>query len=149
MPEEGSGASSITGAARHETSLLTEMCRTADPPRRPGGDRVLELLEFADLWWADARGPGMDAYPDRDAWLATRHDWETRHGMTVAKWSEPALAELQSRARSLVELNEVLELTMYEPDDWQDPRDRPGAADGRWCCGAVQRGPGLRVNTIK
>jgi hypothetical protein len=86
---------------------------------------VLELLESADLSRADARGPGMDAYADRDAWLATRHDWETRHGMTVTKWPESALAELQSRARSLVELNEVLELTMYEPDDRQDPRDRP------------------------
>ncbi len=88
-----------------------------------------ELLMFTDPSKADGRGPGMGAYPDRGAWLAARHDWEARHGMTVAQWSESALAELESRASSLDEFNEVLSLTMYEPDDWQDPRERSAAVE--------------------
>ena len=80
------------------------------------------LLMFADPSRGGGRGPGMDAYPDRAAWLAARHDWEARHGMTIAEWSGATLAELQRRAGSMTELNEALELTMFEADDWQDPR---------------------------
>jgi hypothetical protein len=84
-----------------------------------------ELLTFAGLSQVDGRGLGMDAYPDRAAWLAARRDWEARHGMTVGEWSASAFAELRSRARSLDEFSEALFLTMYEADDWQDPRDLP------------------------
>jgi hypothetical protein len=82
-----------------------------------------ELLWFTQSWRPAGRGPGMDAYPDRAAWLAARRDWETRHGMTIAEWSAATWAELHRRAGSLDEFNEALELTMYEADDWQDPRD--------------------------
>jgi hypothetical protein len=81
-----------------------------------------ELLMFTDMSQVGWRGPGMDAYPDRAAWLAARHDWETRHGMTVAEWAEATWDELRRRARSLEEFNEALALTMFEEDDWQDPR---------------------------
>lgn len=80
------------------------------------------LLMFADLSRPGGRGPGMEAYPDRAAWLAGRREWEARHGMTIAEWSSATLAELRRRAGSLDEFNEALELTMYEEDDWQDPR---------------------------
>ena len=72
-----------------------------------------ELLWFGNRT-CSGPGPGMGAYPDRAAWLAARRDWETRHGMTVAEWSAATLAELQRRAGSMAELNEALELTMYE-----------------------------------
>ena len=42
--------------------------------------------------------------------------------MTIAEWSEVTHAELVARAGSLGELNEALMLTMYEPDEWSDPR---------------------------
>lgn len=81
-----------------------------------------ELLMFADPSAVDGRGPGMDAYPDRAAWLAARGEWAARHAMTIAEWSEATLAELVRRAGSLDEFNEAIALTMFEPDDWQDPR---------------------------
>lgn len=80
------------------------------------------LLMFADPSRPDGRGPGMDAYPDRAAWLAARAAWVAAQGMTIAEWSEATLAELERRAQSLDEMNQALELTMFEPDDWQDPR---------------------------
>ena len=83
------------------------------------------LLAFSDPSRFPPRGPGMDAYPDRAAWLAARHDWEARHGVTIAAWSEATHNELAARAGTLAELNEALELTMYEPDEgdeWSDPR---------------------------
>ena len=95
----------------------------------------------------DGRGPGMDAYPDRAAWLAARHGWEARHGMTIAQWSETTFAELRRRAGSLDEFNEALALTMFEEDDWQDPRDLPElearAAAGRHGGDAGEDGGGL------
>ena len=84
------------------------------------------LLMFADLSKVGGRGPGMEAYPDRAAWLAARREREARHGMTIAEWATSTLAELSARARSLGEMNEAAELTMHEPDDWQDPRTLTG-----------------------
>ena len=82
-----------------------------------------ELLMYEDSSRYPPRGPGMDAYPDRDAWLAARRDWETRHGMTIGAWSTATRDELRCRAQSLDELNEAIGLTMYEPDDGsEDPR---------------------------
>ncbi len=77
---------------------------------------------FTDLSKPGGRGPGMDAYPDRAAWLAGRRDWKARHGMTVAEWSAASLAELQHRAASLADMSQAIGLTMFEPDDWSDPR---------------------------
>lgn len=82
-----------------------------------------ELLSFTDPARYPRGGPGMDAYPDRAAWLAARHDWEARQGLTIAEWSEATHAELAARAESLAEVNEALALTMYEADDWADPRE--------------------------
>lgn len=82
----------------------------------------VELVMFADPSSPGGRGPGMDAYPDRAAWLAARSSWAVRHGMTIAEWSAATLAELLRRAGSLAEMNEALELTMFEADDWEDPR---------------------------
>jgi hypothetical protein len=90
----------------------------------------VELLMFSDISVPDGRGPGMDAYLDRAAWPAARHDWEARHGMTVAQWSDATFAELRARAGSLDELNEALALTMFEEDDWQDPRQAAEVAEG-------------------
>jgi hypothetical protein len=42
--------------------------------------------------------------------------------MTIAEWSEATLAELQRRAGSLEEMTEALGVTMFEADDWMDPR---------------------------
>ena len=88
-----------------------------------------ELLLFTAMNGVD-RGPGALAYPDREAWLAARHDWEARQGLTIPEWSEATHAELAARAGSLAELNEALALTMYEPDDgdewagrYADPRE--------------------------
>jgi hypothetical protein len=58
----------------------------------------------------------------RHAWLAARHDWEAQHGMTIAEWSEATWAELRRRAGSLDEFSQALQLTMFEEDDWSDPR---------------------------
>jgi hypothetical protein len=80
------------------------------------------LLQFTDPARPDGRGPGMDAYEGRAQWLAARRSWEARHGMTLAEWSEAALAELLRRAGPLEEANEAIALTMFEPDDWEDPR---------------------------
>lgn len=88
-----------------------------------------ELLNFTDPSRWPPGGPGADAYPDREAWLAARHDWEARQALTIPQWSEATHAELAARAGSLAELNEALSLTMYEPDDgdewagrYADPR---------------------------
>jgi hypothetical protein len=75
------------------------------------------LLEFTDPSRYPRGGPGMDAYPDREAWLAARHSWEAAHGMTIGEWSEKTHAELARRAGSLAEFNEALALTMYEADE--------------------------------
>jgi hypothetical protein len=84
------------------------------------------LLNFSDPSRYPPRGPGMDAYPDREAWLAARRDWEARHGLTIPQWSEATHAELAARAGTLAELNEALALTMYEDDEedghYADPR---------------------------
>ena len=91
--------------------------RQASLPAPPG-----TLLWFTQSWRPEGRGPGMDAYPDRAAWLAARREWETRHGMTIAEWSEATWEELRRRARSLDEFNASFALIMFEEDDWQDLR---------------------------
>ena len=117
--QAGRGGPAPCGCPRgvpEEGAVRVREARQASLPAPPE-----ELLWFGNRT-CSGPGPGMGAYPDRAAWLAARRDWETRHGMTVAEWSAATLAELQRRAGSMTELNEALKLTMYEPDDWHDPR---------------------------
>ena len=69
--------------------------REAREASLPAPPEALLYVRRPQSWRPDGRGPGMDAYPDRAAWLAARRDWEARHGMTIAEWSETTLAELQ------------------------------------------------------
>ena len=80
-----------------------------------------ELRMFCDLSKAGGRGPGMDAYPDRAAWLTARREWETAHGMTLKQWEDALIAQLLAERCTLSELNESGRF-MIEEDDFVDPR---------------------------
>lgn len=95
------------------------------PRERPGPATMAvpppELRMFCDLSRADGRGPGMDAYPDRAAWLAARRDWEAAHGMTLNEWEDAMVGELLADHCTLAELNDSVRF-MIEDDDFRDPR---------------------------
>jgi hypothetical protein len=96
------------------------------PRERPGPAALIqvppELRMFSDPSRADGRGPGMDAYPDRAAWLAARRAWEAEHGMTCTEWYDALLAELQASRPSLEELNANFCFYFTEEDEDEDPR---------------------------
>ena len=83
-----------------------------------------ELRMFCDLSKADGRGPGMDAYPDRAAWLAARREWEAAHGMTLKQWEDALIAQLHAEDCTLSQLNDAARF-MIEDDDFTDPRLDP------------------------
>jgi hypothetical protein len=84
-----------------------------------------ELRMFADPSKVDGRGPGMDAFPDRAAWLAARAEWAAGHGKTVGQWFDDLMEEVRQDMHSghctLAESSDMFRFYV-EPDDWHDPR---------------------------
>lgn len=80
-----------------------------------------ELRMYGDPSVPGGRGPGMDAYATRDAWLAARREWEAGAGMTTAEWFEAVVAD-GARRGGLQGLNEAFSAFFTEGDDHEDPR---------------------------
>ena len=89
---------------------------TAPPPA---------LRVFTDPSRADGRGPGMDAYPDRAAWLKARTEWAAEHGKTVSQWwndlMDEHLKDMHEGRCTLAEAGNIFRFAVEE-DDWIDPR---------------------------
>jgi hypothetical protein len=82
-----------------------------------------ELRMFSDPSRVGGRGPGMDAFPDRAAWLAAREAWAAEHGITVPQWWDGLVAEMAQHGQSLADLNLPFSHEyMVEEDDWEDAR---------------------------
>jgi hypothetical protein len=98
------------------------------PRERPRTAQVVvlppELRRYDDPSKVDGRGPGMDAYQDRAAWLAARREWEANAGMTCEEWFRAVCDEGLHRD-ALVGLGEAYSLYFTEDDDWEDPRLMP------------------------
>lgn len=77
-------------------------------------------------------GPGMEAFGDRETWLAARAAWAAKHGMTVREWWDGFVDELQEHAQTLAEINLPFSREYFveedDEDDEDDPRQRPFGA---------------------
>lgn len=80
-----------------------------------------ELRQYDDPSVAGGRGPGMDAYASRDAWLAARRAWEAAAGMTTGEWFEAVVAD-GARAGDLIGMNAAMAVYFTEDDEDFDPR---------------------------
>lgn len=96
-----------------DRAVVTRVALAVPPP---------QLRMFGDPSAPGGRGPGMDAFADRAAWLAARREWAAGHGLTVLEWWDELLAESLADGCSLDELNMAFSRYMTEPDDWSDPR---------------------------
>ena len=67
----------------------------------------------------------MDAYPDREAWLAARAQWAAGHGKTVTQWFDDLMDEIRQDMHdghcTIADANSVFRFYV-EPDDFTDPR---------------------------
>jgi hypothetical protein len=80
-----------------------------------------QLRMYADPSVVGGRGPGMDAYPDRAAWLAARRKWEAEHGITAEDWFREVCSDALRR-RGLQAMNEAFSAYFIEGDDDEDAR---------------------------
>ena len=83
-----------------------------------------ELRQYDDPSVVGGRGPGMDTYATRDAWLAARREWEAAAGMTTAEWFRLVVDD-GARAAGLQGLNEAFSAYFTEADDDLDLREVP------------------------
>jgi hypothetical protein len=101
---------------------------------RPRADALAELPPelrmFSDESRADGRGAGMDAFPDRAAWLAARRAWEAEQGMTAAQWWDELNREIIRAGLCLDDLNKEFSRYLVEEDDFEDPREPRTPASG-------------------
>jgi hypothetical protein len=81
-----------------------------------------ELRMYSDMSKVGGRGPGMDAYPDRGAWLAARRAWEASNGMTAGEWFGELLSQMRASGCTLDEMNLAFSEFLTEADDWKDSR---------------------------